>query len=101
MHDAIFIDFSFDWETSLLIVRCEPCDFCEYKQGSLKLLEIHALSVLSLSITQKNDWGSSVFIYEVKLSATNNAYILSIEIQSGDVMLVEAQSFSYRMTTSP
>jgi hypothetical protein len=100
LHDALFIDFSFDWETSSLIVRCEPCNFCEYKQGTLKLLEIHALSVLSLSITQRNTWGSSVFIYEVKLSAANNAHVLSIEIQSGDVMLVEAQSFSYRMTTN-
>jgi hypothetical protein len=101
LHDAIFIDFSFDWETSLLIVRCKPCDFCEYKQGRLKILEIHALSVLSLSITQKNDWGPSVFIYEVKLSAANHADVLSIGIQSGDVMLIEAKSFSYRMTTCP
>lgn len=101
LHDAVFIDFSFDWETSLLIVRCKPCNFCKYKQGGLNILEIHALSVLSLNITQKNDWGSSMFIYEVKLSAANHAYVLSIEIQSGDVMLIEAKHFSYRMTTCP
>ena len=89
LHDFTLISMTMDWksgETSLLL------------RGDVGYLSIVAKETCSVSCPRRSPWGESVSINEVrKLQVTKAPYTrLEIEMQSGDLIELEAESFEIK-----
>lgn len=86
LHDATLRTLSFDW-----------------KQGALELLiktatgflTLRATDVKQLSCPRQHPWGPSAHINDARsIKGENGRGTLELEMQSGDVIVIEAASFT-------
>lgn len=89
LHDAVLIKVEIEWQTgnALLLLRMHING-----EGS-KEIELHCLNFESVIIPRKLEWGKSSSINEAKIEHVQNALI--IEMQSGDVINIKAEKFSF------
>jgi hypothetical protein len=89
MHDWGLISLLFDWKTGRATLSFET-----YEQGIVLLV---AEGVSDLHIPQLKEWGPSVSVNEVRgpFGDMNDLAKLEIEMQSGDVIRIEAISFNF------
>lgn len=94
MHDWSLISIVFDWVSGTANLSFR------YGEGHNTVLS--ATNVAELLIPKREEWGTSVSVNEVQgphLLANGN-YHLSIEMQSGDVIQIEARSFTLPVSKS-
>jgi hypothetical protein len=84
LHDASLIGVQFDWAAG-------TCTF-EIAQSSSVDCELKFTHVSELIIPRLEPWGPSVSINSVRASSQN---AFEIELQSGDVVRVQASSWAF------
>lgn len=84
LHDATLDGLSVDWKSGVLRIMI--------KTESARL-ELRAVDLERLVCPRRNDWGKSVSINEVRgpFALTDKTVRLEIEMQSGDVIEVDAR----------
>lgn len=87
MHEWVLISVLFEWETGRVTLS--------FDTDEAGLVSIIAESVSDLHVPQMNDWGGSVHVNEVRgpSDLENGRRKLEIEMQSGDVIRIEAVMF--------
>ncbi len=87
LHDGTLIGLRFDWDQgrAALIVRT----------ASSPNVKIVASGVRSVTIPRREPWGPSASINEVRRPAAGSGDVprLEVEMQSGDVIVIEASAF--------
>lgn len=89
MHDWTLLALMVDWVSGSVTISFRNC------QSQEVFLMAEGLS--DLRIPRREEWGRSVSINEVDgpVVLQNGNYYLSIEIQSGDKIEIEAKSISF------
>jgi hypothetical protein len=84
LHDAVLERVVIDWDR--VIARIELTRV----PGGPTVLELPGL--VDFKMTRQQEWGPSVFVNAAEVHASHGKVVLSIEMQSGDVIAVAAQS---------
>lgn len=86
MHDWVLLSVLFEWEA-----RRVTLSFDRYESNEILV----ANSVVDLHISQLNEWGPSVCVNKVNgpIAIDSGLHSLEIQMQSGDVIKIVAQSF--------
>ena len=86
LHDAVLESINFFWESARVIVKLGTCE------EPSRNVEILCDKVSGLSCPAKNPWGPSIYVNEVAGSnaADSGNFRLEIEMQSGDIIVIEA-----------
>lgn len=89
MHDWLFIGMKAAWENGSIEMQL--------KNSSSQFVSIHAVNFCRLEISRKMEWGRSYSINSHELVSCGDSigHILSIEMQSGDVIRIEAEGFVF------
>ena len=89
MHDWTLRSIIFDWKSAQV-----KFDFLN--QHSM-LVSILANGVSNLSVPRLNEWGPSVSVNNVEelIPLENGKYKMKIEMQSGDVIEIDAMTFIF------
>jgi hypothetical protein len=89
LHDATLIRIALLWEEGKFIVQL--------RTGSPSFPQVQILAVRGqyLECPRRHPWGESVSINEIRgpLHTANGSKRLEIEMQSGDVIVLEAEEF--------
>jgi hypothetical protein len=86
LHDAILESISIDWEQGSATLSLGT-------SASDKVLSITGLR--SLACPRAMPWGPSIYINETSYNqAVDGTFALEIEMQSGDTIGIQAQTFS-------
>ncbi|HYD41356.1 MAG TPA: hypothetical protein VEB43_11055 [Anaeromyxobacter sp.] len=90
LHDATLESLEVRWSSGEVLVRLRTGDATRPRQL------IVASGVCRLSCDRQMPWGFSVSINEVRgpAASANDTSILEIEMQSGDLVRIEAATFS-------
>jgi hypothetical protein len=89
LHDSILNSIHLDWESGDLRVQIEGHDFD---------LAVLAYSLTSLECPRHHPWGPSFYIKNAILEDGNGSESLTIEMQSGDLIKIEAKRLSFDKT---
>jgi hypothetical protein len=94
MHDWVLLSVLFEWEAGRLTIS-----FDRY-EGKETLV---ANSVVELQVPQLNEWGPSICVNRVNgpIVIDKGLHSLEIEMQSGDVVRIVAQSFQMPAARPP
>ena len=88
MHDWILVKIEYDWksrECELLLKDCNS-----------DLQKVTAINVSQIHIPHLESWGPSNSINRVLGPNQNNgAKLVEIEMQSGDIITIEASQFNF------
>jgi hypothetical protein len=89
MHDWLLLDIRFKWEDSYVTILLRH-NVTEYEQLTIG-------GVSNLHVPKLNEWGPSESINEVRgpVLVRDGIQRLDIEMQSGDVIEIEATSFNF------
>lgn len=89
MHDWTLRSINFDWKSAQV-----KLDFLNQHSTLVSLL---ANGVSNLSVPCLNEWGPSVSVNKVAepIPLENGKYKMKIEMQSGDVIEIDAKTFIY------
>lgn len=96
LHDATLSAVLFDWREGTLEIRVQADE-------SPESLKVHRASdVRSVSCSRDLPWGLSDAINTVRLTNLefDSRQRLEIEMQSGDLLIFDAQSFAWRKEAS-
>lgn len=96
LHDAVLENIIVNWEAQTVILRLGEF-------GTRKKIDITAHDFTNLSVPRDNPWGDSKSINNTtspKLQENGN-YLYTIEMQSGDVIEIEAKSFEVKKESAP
>lgn len=87
LHDSTLIRFELDWDSGVLevILQSDP--------DSERLEVIRGFQVQDFRCPRKFPWGKSISIASVRFSEQPTCTHLEIQMQSGDVVVIEAASF--------
>jgi hypothetical protein len=87
MHDWTLLSITYEWKTARVVMSFETT------QGRTE--SVSAEGVSDLRVPQKNAWGRSVSVNKVKgpHEDANGRKTLEIEMQTGDVVMIEALTF--------
>lgn len=97
LHDDIFTKVVIDWKKASVELYFKICAYPnEPKIGETRVILLENFN--SFSITRKNEWGESIYVNEADITISNNLYHLEIEIQSGDLIIVEAENVTVKIT---
>ena len=92
LHDASLLSFFLEWKIGKLIIELK---FYDHSIASVNSLKIIATNWVTFNCPRKEEWGSSVFINKVDIEElSKDVKSLSIEMQSGDTIFIEAFDFS-------
>lgn len=86
LHDSLVKDILIDREDESVVIRIATA---EYHYPETRRASIIAEKVASFTCPMKSPWGRSCSINEV----VKNGSRLEIEMQSGDTIMIEAESF--------
>ena len=86
LHDSLVKDILIDREDESIVIRIATA---EYYYPETRRASIIAEKVSSFTCPVKNPWGRSCSINEV----VKNGSRLKIEMQSGDIIVIEAEAF--------
>jgi hypothetical protein len=89
LHDWTLISINFEWRAGRVVVELEDSAFVRRT--------LVAESVSLLDVPQDKPWGPSVSVNEVveAQAESGSGRCLKIEMQSGDVIRIDARSFIY------
>ncbi|HEY1503303.1 MAG TPA: hypothetical protein VGF92_03330 [Stellaceae bacterium] len=89
MHDWTLLSILFEWKAGRVVLS-----FSTHKAGVVELI---AERVFELHVPQANDWGPSTHVNNVKgpLQGAAGRARLEIEMQSGDIIIIEATTFEF------
>jgi hypothetical protein len=88
LHDATLETVTFDWPTGVVEVRLRTAS---------GYVVLRAVAVERLSCPRLNPWGPSSSVNEVRASANAaGGQVVELEMQSGDLITVEAASFTLK-----
>ena len=90
LHDASLIDITIDWAEGTSILQF-AVDFNGY--SSAKLI---AQGTAEFHCPRQHPWGESVSVNEVRFPSPN---AIEIEMQSGDVIRMNAHRFSLKLSS--
>ena len=93
LHDAIVEDISVTWgERAIVRIRLLPNEAYIKPRSTVK---IEGKQLRRLECPQENPWGPSNFVNDISetANASDEFTRIEIEMQSGDVIVVEAASF--------
>jgi hypothetical protein len=76
-----------DWDVGVVVLRIDT------DEGHR---ELHAFDVTSLSMPRAHPWGRSVSINSAHYAHSDAGLVLSLEMQSGDTIVVAAKTFDWR-----
>lgn len=88
MHEWVLMSVEFDWEPARVTLLFDTIE--------AGVVSLRANGVTDLRVPQLNPWGPSVHVNEVRRrrSASGKPSRIEIEMQSGDVITIEARSFA-------
>lgn len=88
MHDWLFIGMNATWENGSIELKLN--------NPSSQLVSIHAINFFNFEASRKMELGESNSINSHELISCGDStwHILSIEMQSGDVIRIEAERFA-------
>ena len=87
MHDWTLLGVTYDWAAAQVTINFQAVD------GPKALV---ATSVTDFHVPQLRDWGPSASVNGVEQVAGARSAALRIEMQSGDVIAIEATAFELR-----
>jgi hypothetical protein len=89
MHDWILLNISFSWADGMVVFHLSS--------NVSKFDDLIAYDVSDLHVPKLREWGSSSSINQVRgpKLEKNGAQKLEIEMQSGDLIKIEAMSFDF------
>lgn len=87
MHDWTLVSMTFDWQAAS-VTLC-------LRNPSSETVSLVAENVVNLSMPRRDEWGRSASVNEVAGPAlrSDGTQTLRIEMQSGDVIEITADSF--------
>ncbi len=86
LHDAVLLSVAMKWEDGAVSISCRG------SKGAVALVVSH---VSRLECPREFPWGPSVSINAARLTSLPNGTIrLEVEMQSGDVVIVQGDSMS-------
>jgi hypothetical protein len=89
LHDAVFYELRIDWEAR----RCELFVAAFVVNGDRARPHVLAFTgVTRVVIPSEAPWGPSVFVNDLRLGE-DGAFL--IEVQSGDIIEIRAEAFSF------
>jgi hypothetical protein len=93
MHDWTLISVQFKWKAGRVVLS--------FRTPEAEVSSLVAEGVFDLHVPQKKDWGPSVSVNEIRGPSGNMSgrQKLEIEMQSGDVIEIEAVSFEFPTPT--
>jgi hypothetical protein len=91
VHDALIKSIDLDWPESILVIHLSA--FIE-KGRSASPFTLTFTGVTDISVPHKSPWGDSNSINGIEAEPNG----CSIEIQSGDKILVEALGYTFEST---
>lgn len=95
LHDAVLEEISVTWaEFAEVEIRFLP-NRAYIESGDPVLLTGESLQILRCP--QKNPWGPSDFVNRISSTQEDSCTRIDIEMQSGDVIRVEAKSFNIKI----
>ena len=87
MHDWTFLDIKYCWLDKKCVIR--------FKNRNSETEEVCGNGVTLLNVPHQEEWGPSVSVNEITYSKMpDDINELKIEMQSGDVITIQAISFS-------
>ncbi|WP_187263614.1 hypothetical protein [Pontibacter beigongshangensis] len=86
LHDSLVKDILIDRETESVVIRITTAELYYPKTRTASII---AEKASSITCPMQNPWGRSCSINEV----TKNGSRLEIEMQSGDTIVIEAETF--------
>ncbi|MET0356960.1 MAG: hypothetical protein ABW044_09285 [Cellvibrio sp.] len=89
LHDATLISINYEWQLKSVSIVGERYNSSIQKISPFKIL---FTNVTLLSIPHSEEWGDSASILEL---ATLNASGYQIQMQSGDLITIQAGNFSF------
>lgn len=89
LHDATINSISYLWEAKALTVNGE---FFSKEKGKIVSFTLSFNAVTCVSIPHQESWGASSCINGIEFTAPTKH---SIEMQSGDVITIEAAGFKF------
>ncbi len=93
LHDAILKTINVDWENRSLVITLHAFTV----KGSDALPHVLKFeNASSIEVPHDSPWGASVFINRVLLMGNS----CEIEMQSGDVIKITAENYSFEPTAS-
>ncbi len=89
MHDWTMLSILFEWKTASVTVSLQT--------PKSDVVEIIAREVSDLHVPQMKEWGPSVSVNQLRgpVSLEKGKFNLEIEMQSGDVISIEASEFKF------
>jgi hypothetical protein len=92
LHDASLLSVFLEWKIGKLTIGLR---FYDPVASSIKSLKIIATCWVTFNCPRKEEWGPSASINKVDIKElSKEVKILSIEMQSGDTIFIEAKDFS-------
>ena len=93
LHDAILGEININWENRIVEIHLQAF----VKQGSKALPHLLKFEgVSNIEVPHNSPWGESFFVNDVSLVDD----CCEVEMQSGDVVKIVAESFSFEPKTS-
>lgn len=88
MHDWTLISLFIEWKDAIATVKL---------QAGVGEKNLIASGLTNILIPKKDDWGSSTSINEIigPLALANGLQLVEIQMQSGDMIRIEAKSFHF------
>ena len=85
LHDAVLHYVTIDWERAV----------AEISLGTWKSkMQIVAKDLTAVNCPRRLPWGPSVYVNSVAQTERHDGEAVEIEMQSGDIIVIEAKSFS-------
>jgi hypothetical protein len=93
LHDATLLVLRFEWATGTLRYRIRTADLQE------PMVDVIGRGVARFDTTREEPWGPSRSIYEVTLSSEGSLMKLTIQMQSGDILVAIGRAFTLEAAT--
>jgi hypothetical protein len=90
LHDAILQTLILHWEDGIVRIRLTT------GEGGTGVVVLEASGVLNTICPRAYPWGPSDFVNEAKLQQTGNGQLLTIEMQSGDLLEIYCKEVTIR-----
>jgi hypothetical protein len=92
LHDAVLIDLKISWENAELQFTFGIFDASTGGEKTVKLL---ARGFTSLKCPRNQPWGPSIFVNEIRTDKLDKEILLTIEMQSGDVIEASVRDMTF------
>jgi hypothetical protein len=94
LHDSILIDVNLEWKTAIARLTFELS--YDTSKPEPPPVVIQASGVTDMKCPRLLPWGPSIYVNAGTLSEIDNGQLISIEMQSGDLIQISCREFEIK-----